>query len=970
MDGFRDTNKHMRPLGKENKVVTSKLFEAYLDCPTKCYFLFIGEIATGNDFTIWDENLKKSYRLNGIQRLVDIQPGGIVIGHSDPRNWKNESWHFTLNHILQTGNIEATLHAVQRITLERSTKSTTFVPIHFVRKNKLSRVDKLIAAFDALAISRALGSKIGTAMIIHGDKGSTFTVKANTMSRIVNKIVGQIVDLISSADTPDIILNRHCPECGFQSHCKKKAVEKDDLSLLANLPIKERARLHGKGIFTVSQLSYTFRPRRRIKRLASKPEKYHYSLKALAIRQKKIHVIGNPQLHIDGTPVFFDVEGLPDRDFYYLVGVRVEYDQGVSQQSFWADTTDDEKNIWHAFLDFLSCIDRPVLLHYGSYETTFLKKMCDRYGGPIEGSAAAKAISSSLNVVSVVFAKVYFPTYSNGLKEIARFLGFEWADRSSSGLQSIIWRDDWESSHSSELRDKLVTYNAEDCEALSLITRSLERLLIPEIDVHKTHGVYSEVIYADSLKKSLNSKWQPFKSQISDFEHINEAAHWSYQHDRVFVRDVAHQTKRSKSSRSLIIHKKPEKVVIVKAPIACPKCGKRGRIKSRHISRVVYDLVFGRDSVKRRVVRYEFQSYRCRSCGHEYGLDDWYLPPRLKWGWNVAAYFIYHIILLHIPQLTMQHSLKRILGFDLVRQTLNNFKTKASNAYLNTKKEILRSLVSGNLVNADETRANIKGSLAYVWVLTNHKEVVYILAESREGKIIQELLKGFKGVLVTDFYAAYEAIPCPQQKCLIHLMRDLNDEILNNPFDAEMKLIALKFSGLLKPIVETIDRFGLKKRNLRKHLVKVDKFYAFLQANDFKSDAASKCKQRFDKNRDTLFTFLLHDGVPWHNNNAEHAIKAFARLRDVVGGSSSRKGIDEYLTLLSIAETCEYQGLDFLDFLRSGDKDIETFARGRRKYSRNKKNEVKPKQQSDELSATLKDLPVLVKLGDPFNNVS
>ena len=83
-----------------------------------------------------------------------------------------------------------------------------------------------------------------------------------------------------------------------------------------------------------------------------------------------------------------------------------------------------------------------------------------------------------------------------------------------------------------------------------------------------------------------------------------------------------------------------------------------------------------------------------------------------------------------------------------------------------------------------------------------------------------------------------------------------------------------------------------------------------------------KCKERFEKNRDRLFTFLKYDGVPWNNNNAEHAIKAFARLRDVIAGSSTEKGIDEYLTLLSICQTCRYSGMDFLDFLKSGETSL------------------------------------------------
>jgi predicted RecB family nuclease len=100
---------------------------------------------------------------------------------------------------------------------------------------------------------------------------------------------------------------------------------------------KDRKKLHGKGIFTVTQLSYTFRPRRRRRESTGKQEKYHQSLRALAIRKNMIHAVGLPDLRFEGTPVLLDVEGVPDRNFYYLIGIRFESAERVIQHSFWAD---------------------------------------------------------------------------------------------------------------------------------------------------------------------------------------------------------------------------------------------------------------------------------------------------------------------------------------------------------------------------------------------------------------------------------------------------------------------------------------------------------------------------------------------------------------------------------------------------------------------------------------------------------
>jgi predicted RecB family nuclease len=234
----------------------------------------------------------------------------------------------------------------------------------------------------------------------------------------------------------------------------------------------------------------------------------------------------NPRLEVPGTPIFLDVEGLPDQDFYYLIGIRLEREGRALYHHLWADAPKDEERIWKGFLGLLSEIDNPVLLHYGSYESSFLKKMSDRYGGPPQESAAAKSIASSINLLSLVFAQVYFLSYSSGLKEIARFLGFKWTDPLSSGLQSIVWRHQWEESHDPTIREKLITYNADDCEALAILGYSIGHLTEPTSG-NKSNDSMKDIVRVNSIEE-LTSKWRAFKSPIQDLVRVNSAAHWNY----------------------------------------------------------------------------------------------------------------------------------------------------------------------------------------------------------------------------------------------------------------------------------------------------------------------------------------------------------------------------------------------------------------------------------------------------------
>jgi hypothetical protein len=230
------------------------------------------------------------------------------------------------------------------------------------------------------------------------------------------------------------------------------------------------------------------------------------------------------------------------------------------------------------------------------------------------------------------------------------------------------------------------------------------------------------------------------------------------------------------------------------------------------------------------------------------------------------------------------------------------------------------------LIHADETKVRVKGRPGYVWAFTNLEEVVYAYTPTREGTILEEMLKGFNGVLVSDFYSAYDSPKCKQQKCLIHLIRDVNDDLLPKPFDEDLKQLAQKMVGVLKPIIDTIDRYGLKQYHLNKHKEDVARFFRYLSEQSFRSEVAEKTQKRLLKYRDKLFVFLDHDGIPWNNNNAENAIKRFASRRKLIGSSFTERGLKDYLVFLSIYQTCRLKNVSFLRFLRSGLFDIDAFA--------------------------------------------
>lgn len=237
---------------------------------------------------------------------------------------------------------------------------------------------------------------------------------------------------------------------------------------------------------------------------------------------------------------------------------------------------------------------------------------------------------------------------------------------------------------------------------------------------------------------------------------------------------------------------------------------------------------------------------------------------------------------------------------------------------------IFRSLLKEKVLHVDETSVKLRGSSkGYVWVLASKDRVYYLYKPSREGAFLQEMLRPFAGVLVSDFYTAYDSLPCEQQKCLVHFVRDIDDDLLRNPLDTELKGIAQEFGALLRMIIQTVDHYGLKARHLRKHKPAVLRFLDSMTSKEFMSELCGAYQKRFQKCGAKMFTFLDYDGVSWNNTNAEHAIKRFAKFRTLADGRFTERSLKEYLVLASIFQTCEFNNVNVLSFLLSKEMTLE-----------------------------------------------
>ncbi len=900
--------------------LTPELVAAYSLCPRKAFLMLRGDRA---------EHLHEY--VNVIDRIAAQSRDRFVgtIDDSEVRRFGQPGLDWNASAIIDaevvTGYLAAHIQVLLRRGTGRSTAKGEFEPHVFVGLDSVSGEDKLRLAFMGKIVAEASNRPCSRGVVVTPDGKSQRVALAPIASQL-NQILGVLQSWVADQlDEPSVILNKHCSICPFRTQCLSKAEREDSLTLLDRMTPKLLRKYHKKGISTINQLSHLFRPRKTRRRGVHASTAFSFELQALALRTRKIYLHKTPSVLSHDVELYLDIEGLPDRDFHYLVGVVVYCGSKVTCHSFWCDSPDDEANLFQNLLAVVAEHPAAPIYHYGSYDPKALDRAAKKHG-----LALTHVRERLVNVNSLIYGKVYFPSRSNRLKDLGGLVGATWCAAGSSGLNSIAWRLEWEATKEAQFKDRIVAYNLDDCHALRRLVselRSLGEAATSRLDVD----------FPDRPKQNATSNG----TSIHDcLEGILKSAHEAYGRNRIGIgvgRKSQSRKPHSTRPRGFIRSRKTKRVVHVQPRRKCPRhTGQSLKTSTKLVSEhVLIDIQFTKNGCKKTITKYSGPKARCELC------NSYYSPPRIRrlkgqvFGRNFKVWTVYQRILLRLPYRVISQAIEDQFREDVTGTTVMKYVSELAGNYTSTEKGLLERILSSRFIHVDETMINLQGIDHYVWVLTDGAHVVFRLTETREASLVKAMLDDYVGVLVTDFYGGYDAFNCRQQKCLVHLIRDLNDDLWKNPFNQVLEGFVGSVKELLVPIMDDVNRFGLKRRFLRKHEQSVNRFYKrTIDGCRYECEITERFQKRFIRYRESLFRFLTEDGIPWNNNMGERAIRHLAVQRKI-SGSFFKRVVPHYLRLLAINQTCRFQEKSFLRFLLSGEKDVDQFKdRGRKKATR------------------------------------
>lgn len=484
----------------------------------------------------------------------------------------------------------------------------------------------------------------------------------------------------------------------------------------------------------------------------------------------------------------------------------------------------------------------------------------------------------------------------------------------------------------------LITKLKEENEALkSQLLKKEEKIQ----SLEKLNDWYIEQLKLRNKEKFGSSSEKADQNQLSLFDLFNEAETLKEPITVEPTEETLIQShKRKKAKRGSSLSNLPIETIEYKLSDeekVCDVCGTALTEMKKEIRKELKVV-----PAKISIVEHVTYVYSCRACDKE-GTEGFIkkadspkaLIPKSMVSPSMMSYILNQKFSTAMPLYRQEQEFNR-LGIELTRQNLSNWTIKGANLLNPLVSEMKASLLSEELLHADETTLEVlhepgreATTKSFMWLYRTSADsttpvILFDYTQGRNGDYAKKFLKNWQGkYLHCDGYAGYKKLEnITLCGCLVHAKRKFNEAYkasINND-DAKIgedyirKLFAIESKAdHLKLSLE--ERFVLRNTESKKVL---EEFYAWIDKISLKTLPQSLLGKAITyaiNQKEYLTNFLKDARIQLSNNFAEQSIKMFVIGRKNFLFSNTPNGADSSALIYSVIQTAIANNLKPLYYL-------------------------------------------------------
>ena len=283
------------------------------------------------------------------------------------------------------------------------------------------------------------------------------------------------------------------------------------------------------------------------------------------------------------------------------------------------------------------------------------------------------------------------------------------------------------------------------------------------------------------------------------------------------------------------------------------------------------------------------------------------------YGLRLVSLIAYLRTLGRLPKRSIQALLQVLLGLSMSVGQISELLHRVAKQGKSQYEDLQKAIQSSPYVHADETGWREDGQNGYLWSFSTPSVRYFLYDQSRSHFVPEAVLKGFLGVLISDFYSGYHYYMGLHQRCWVHLLRDVRELKLKYPTEG-----VLAWAQKLRAIYDRAKAFSSaspKAREAARLSFQAQLLELAVPYVDCCLPQSVLCK-RLVQFEAELFTFVEHPEVPSENNAAERSVRPRVIARKTSGGTRSSEGSKTMAVLASLFETWRLRGEDALEACR------------------------------------------------------